>query len=59
MQVGADTRFVVRQIRPVTERDCTAVDFRWDFQAWLVARYARCVPEKAIPRSVRVGASGK
>jgi hypothetical protein len=31
--VGADTRFVVLQIRPVTERDCTAVDFRWDFQA--------------------------
>jgi hypothetical protein len=31
--VGADTRFVVLQIRPVTDRGCTAVDFRWDFQA--------------------------
>jgi hypothetical protein len=30
--VGADTRFVVLQIRPVTDRGCTAVDFRWDFQ---------------------------
>ena len=31
--VGADTRFVVLQIRPVADRGCTAVDFRWDFQA--------------------------
>ncbi|HLK92440.1 MAG TPA: hypothetical protein VKZ18_21270 [Polyangia bacterium] len=31
--VGADTRFVVVQIRPVADRGCTAVDFRWDFQS--------------------------
>jgi len=31
--VGADTRFVVLQIRPIADRGCTAVDFRWDFQA--------------------------
>jgi hypothetical protein len=31
--VAADTRFVVLQIRPVADRGCTAVDFRWDFQA--------------------------
>ena len=31
--VGADTRFVVLQIRPVIDRGCTAIDFRWDFQA--------------------------
>jgi hypothetical protein len=31
--VGADTRFVVLQIRPVADRGCTAVDFRWDFHA--------------------------
>jgi hypothetical protein len=31
--VGADTRFVVPQIRPVADRGCTAVDFRWDFHA--------------------------
>ncbi len=31
--VGAATRFVVLQIRPVADRGCTAVDFRWDFQA--------------------------
>ena len=33
ISVGADTRFVVLQIRPVADRGCTAVDFRWDFQA--------------------------
>jgi hypothetical protein len=33
VSVGVDTRFVVLQIRPVTDRGCTAVDFRWDFQA--------------------------
>ena len=31
--VGAGTRFVVLQIRPVADRGCTAVDFRWDFHA--------------------------
>ena len=31
--VGAGTRFVVLQIRPVADRGCTAVDFRWNFQA--------------------------
>jgi hypothetical protein len=31
--VGADTRFVVLQIRPRADRGCTAVDFRWDFSA--------------------------
>lgn len=31
--VAADTRFVVLQIRPVADCGCTAVDFRWDFQA--------------------------
>jgi hypothetical protein len=31
--VGAGTRFVVLQIRPIADRGCTAVDFRWDFQA--------------------------
>lgn len=33
IQVGADTRFAILQIRPVADRGCTAVDFRWDFQA--------------------------
>ncbi len=33
VSVGADTRFVVLQIRPIADRGCTAVDFRWDFQA--------------------------
>jgi hypothetical protein len=33
ISVGADTRFVVVQIRPIADRGCTAVDFRWDFQA--------------------------
>jgi hypothetical protein len=31
--INANTRFVVLQIRPMTGRDCNAVDFRWDFQA--------------------------
>jgi hypothetical protein len=31
--VGAATRFVVLQIRPVADRGCTAVNFRWDFSA--------------------------
>jgi len=31
--VGGDTRFVVLQIRPVADRGCTAVDFRWNFQS--------------------------
>ena len=31
--VAPDTRFVVLQIRPVADRGCSAVDFRWDFQA--------------------------
>lgn len=31
--INANTRFVVFQIRPVTGRDCNAVDFRWDFQS--------------------------
>lgn len=29
--VGADTRYVVLQIRPLGDRGCTAVDFRWNF----------------------------
>ncbi len=29
--VGAGTRYVVLQIRPVGDRGCTAVDFRWNF----------------------------
>jgi hypothetical protein len=33
VSVAADTRFVVLQIRPIVDRGCTAVDFRWDFQA--------------------------
>jgi hypothetical protein len=33
ISVAPDTRFVVLQIRPVVDRGCTAVDFRWDFQA--------------------------
>jgi len=31
--IDANTRFVIFQIRPMTGRDCNAVDFRWDFQA--------------------------
>jgi hypothetical protein len=31
--IDVNTRFVVLQIRPLTGRDCNAVDFRWDFQA--------------------------
>jgi hypothetical protein len=31
--IGADTRYVVLQIRPVGDRGCTAVDFRWNFSA--------------------------
>jgi hypothetical protein len=31
--VGAQTRYVVLQIRPVGDRGCTAVDFRWNFAA--------------------------
>jgi hypothetical protein len=31
--INANTRFVVLQIRPMTARDCNAVDFRWDFQS--------------------------
>ena len=30
--VTPNTRFVVLQIRPITDRGCTAIDFRWDFQ---------------------------
>ncbi|HEY6474945.1 MAG TPA: hypothetical protein VI456_00085 [Polyangia bacterium] len=33
VSVAPDTRFVVLQIRPIADRGCTAVDFRWDFQA--------------------------
>jgi len=33
ISVGAATRFVVLEIRPSADRGCTAVDFRWDFQA--------------------------
>jgi hypothetical protein len=29
--VGAGTRYVVLQIRPVGDRGCTSVDFRWNF----------------------------
>jgi hypothetical protein len=32
IEVAPDTRFVVLQIRPIADRGCTAVDFRWDFQ---------------------------
>lgn len=32
VSIAAGTRFVVLQIRPLTGRDCNAVDFRWDFQ---------------------------
>jgi hypothetical protein len=31
--LGADTRYVVLQIRPVGDRGCTAVNFRWNFNA--------------------------
>jgi hypothetical protein len=31
--INANTRYVVLQIRPMTGRDCNAVDFRWDFQS--------------------------
>jgi len=30
--LGADSRYVVLQIRPVADRGCTAVSFRWNFQ---------------------------
>jgi hypothetical protein len=30
--VAPGTRFVVLQIRPIADRGCSAVDFRWDFQ---------------------------
>jgi hypothetical protein len=30
--VGADSRFLVLAIRPIADRACTALDFRWDFQ---------------------------
>ena len=30
--ITPNTRFVVLQIRPITDRGCTAIDFRWDFQ---------------------------
>jgi hypothetical protein len=33
VSIGSKTRFVVLQIRPIADRGCTAVDFRWDFQA--------------------------
>ena len=33
VSVAPDTRFVVLQIRPIADRGCSAVDFRWDFQA--------------------------
>ena len=29
--LGADTRYVVLQIRPVGDRGCAAVNFRWNF----------------------------
>jgi hypothetical protein len=29
--IGADTRYVVLEVRPITDRGCTALDFRWDF----------------------------
>lgn len=32
VSIGAGTRFVVLQIRPITGRDCNAIDFRWSFQ---------------------------
>ena len=31
--INANTHFVVFQIRPITGRDCNAVDFRWDFES--------------------------
>ena len=31
--IDARTHYVVLQIRPVGDRGCTAVDFRWDLQA--------------------------
>jgi hypothetical protein len=31
--IDGNTRFVTLQIRPMTGRDCNAVDFRWDFQS--------------------------
>jgi hypothetical protein len=33
VSVAPDTRFVILQIRPISDRGCSAVDFRWDFQA--------------------------
>jgi hypothetical protein len=32
ISVGSDTRFVILQIRPLDARDCTPVDFRWNFR---------------------------
>lgn len=29
--VGPDARYLVLQIRPIADRGCTALDFRWDF----------------------------
>ena len=29
--VNADARYLVLQIRPIADRGCTALDFRWDF----------------------------
>lgn len=31
--IGATTRYVVLHIRPVGDRGCTSVDFRWNFAA--------------------------
>jgi hypothetical protein len=31
--LGARTQYLVLQIRPVADRGCTAVDFRWNFKA--------------------------
>lgn len=31
--IDATTRYVVLEVRPRNERACTALDFRWDFQA--------------------------
>ncbi|HXJ23730.1 MAG TPA: hypothetical protein VMT03_26170 [Polyangia bacterium] len=31
--LGADTRYLLLQIRPVGDRDCNTVNFRWNFSA--------------------------
>lgn len=30
--IGADSRYLILQVRPVADRSCKALDFRWDFQ---------------------------